>query len=667
VLARLRAWDDGATLDSTVPVLSQSPSIRRPRRFRCGLAGLAALTSLALASGPAQAQNPLNPPSHAGFPYTIPGAGTVLTSQPVIADLGLTPGFAQIIFGTMSGLLYVLQHNPNGTWSPAPGWPRQLPSHISSSPAIGDLDGDGIPEIVVGYGSTYFHNLQGGAAAFKRDGTLMWQFLTAANLGWTHAPVVGTPAIGDVDGDGKAEVAFGSFDQQIYLLDGATGQTKPGWPVNAWDTVYSSATLYDIDGDGLPDIIIGTDATAQGPPANTPNGGCLRVLRYDGTYVTGFPKCIDQVIASSPVVADIDGDGRPEIIFGTGTFWGSNGNPGNPAHVVYAWHCDGTPVAGWPVAVDGQVHTTPAIADLNGDGHLEVIVTDDNSGPSGTFHLYVFKGDGTLLWSAQPKDFTGNTLSLSEPVVADVLGDSHLEVLVPTNSEAAVFDHNGNQLTQGGPPYTNQKISFNTPTALWGVAVGDLETDHADGKIEVVAVSGTPWPNPTDVVVNVWNPVASDNPPPWGMFRRSSDRNGIFPGAGSCSGACTVSSGPTHFFTLSPCRVVDTRQANGAYGGPPLANGVQRNFVMPNQCGIPSGAAAISANVTVVSGTGDGFITIGPGCIVPTVSTIDWRAGQTRANNAILALDAAGRISVSPSVAGTGTVQFVLDVNGYFH
>jgi FG-GAP-like repeat len=628
---------------------------------------------LAPAARPAQAQQPLNPPSHAGFPYTIPGAGTVLISQPVIADLGLTPGFAQIVFGTKSGLLYVLQHNAGGTWSPAPGWPKSVGAHIASSPAVADLDADGIPEIVVGYGSNYDPTHQGGASAFRRDGTLMWSVATApfsdGTNSWTHAPVYGTPAIGDVDGDGKLEVVFGSFDHHVYLVDAATGTAKPGWPVDVLDTVYSSPALYDVDGDGLPDIIIGTDDYQV-------NGGALRVLRYDGTSVAGFPRFIDQTINSTPVVADLDGDGKPEIIVGTGAFYAPPTY--HPTHQVYAWHCDGTPLAGWPVAVDGQVGTTPAVADLNGDGNLEVVVTDDNTGPSNTFHVYAFQANGTLLWKTQPKDFNGSTLSLGEPVIADVLGDNHLEVLAPTNSEVVVLDHLGNQLTQGGPPYTNQKISFNTPTSLYNVVVGDLETDHADGKIEVVAISGTPFPTPTDVSVNVWNPpmsqggsTYSDNAPPWGMFRHGIDRLGISPGAGSCNGGCSIKSTASHYFTVPPCRIVDTRCSspmagcggvpNGVYGSPVLAGAVERSFVLAGQCGIPAGAKAVSANVTITGGSGAGFVTVGPGCI-PQASTLNWASGQTRANNAVLSLDVGGAVTVKANTS----VQLILDVNGFF-
>jgi hypothetical protein len=619
-----------------------------------------ALGGLGPASRTAQAQQPILPPNHAGFPYTIPGAGTVQVSQPVIADLGLTPGFAQIIFGTKSGLLYVVQHNPDGTWSShQPNWPQQVSAHIASSPAIADLDGDGIPEIVVGYGSNYDPSHQGGVTAFRRDGTTMWSVATApfndGTNNWTHAPVFGTPAIGDIDGDGKLEVVFASFDHHVYVVDAATGVAKPGWPVDVGDTVYSSPALYDIDGDGLPDIIIGTDDYLV-------NGGCLRVLRYDGTSVAGFPQCINQTFNSTPVVADIDGDGKPEIIIGTGAFYPSG------THQVYAWHCDGSPVTGWPVPVDGQVATTPAVADLFGDGHLEVVVTDDNTGPSGTFHVYAFKGDGTLLWKTQPKDFNGSTLSLGEPIIADVLGDSHLEILAATNSEMVVLDNNGNQLTQGGPPYTNQKISFNTPTALSGAAVGDLETDHADGKIEVVAVSGKPFPSPTDVVVNVWNPVNSDNAPPWGMYRHSIDRLGLSPGAGTCNGGCTLRSAAANYFTVPPCRIVDTRAANGVYGSPALTSAVHRTFVLAGQCGIPTGAKAVAANVTVTSGSGTGFVATGPGCISSSpVSTINWTLGQTRANNTLLSLDVGGSVTVDAQVSpGNGTVQFIIDVNGFF-
>src|SRR5260370_587892 len=156
----------------------RSSSSGRGSGPRGWLAGLAVLTLCGWGgAAPAAAQN--LPPSHANFPFTLSNAGNVVVSHPLLADLGLTPGFKQIIFGTRQGLLYVLQHQPDGSWAPAPGWPVNLGSHIASSPAVGDLDGDGIPEIVVGYGSTFdAATPEGGAKSFRRDGTLMWTVWT---------------------------------------------------------------------------------------------------------------------------------------------------------------------------------------------------------------------------------------------------------------------------------------------------------------------------------------------------------------------------------------------------------------------------------------------------------------------------------------------------------
>ena len=128
-----------------------------------------------------------------------------------------------------------------------------------------------------------------------------------------------------------------------------------------------------------------------------------------------------------------------------------------------------------------------------------------------------------------PRDFFGTqpALSAGEPMVADVLDDAALEILVPTNGEVAVFSAAGVQLTEDGPPYTNQKISFNTQASLGNVAVSDLETDGAGSKVEVIAVSARPFPSFVDTEIHVWNPVGRTSTPPWGFFRHDQRRRGI--------------------------------------------------------------------------------------------------------------------------------------------
>ena len=120
------------------------------------------------------------------------------------------------------------------------------------------------------------------------------------------------------------------------------------------------------------------------------------------------------------------------------------------------------------------------------------------------------------------------------------------------------------------------------------------------------------------------------------------------------------------FFTISPCRVVDTRNPVGPYGGPALAANADRNFVLAGQCGIPSSATAVAYNFTVTQGTALGDLRVVPaGVGLPLVSVMNWRAGQTRANNAIVSLPPSGDIVAHPDQA-SGTVHCIIDVYGYF-
>jgi hypothetical protein len=120
------------------------------------------------------------------------------------------------------------------------------------------------------------------------------------------------------------------------------------------------------------------------------------------------------------------------------------------------------------------------------------------------------------------------------------------------------------------------------------------------------------------------------------------------------------------FFTLMPCRAVDTRNPAGPQGGPALVAGVQRTFPLAGQCGIPTTAAAVSVNLTVTEASAAGNLRLYPaGIPVPLVSTINYSAAQTRANNAIVPLNDLGEMAVGCSQA-FGTVHFILDVNGYF-
>jgi hypothetical protein len=121
---------------------------------------------------------------------------------------------------------------------------------------------------------------------------------------------------------------------------------------------------------------------------------------------------------------------------------------------------------------------------------------------------------------------------------------------------------------------------------------------------------------------------------------------------------------PLDFYTIVPCRLHDSRQGPG-----PLLSGVARIIQVAGTCGIPAGARALAANVTVISPTSSGHAVLYPGNYPqPATSTVNFTAGITRSNHAILSLatDGAGTLAALASVAGSGSTHVAIDVSGYF-
>jgi hypothetical protein len=133
-------------------------------------------------------------------------------------------------------------------------------------------------------------------------------------------------------------------------------------------------------------------------------------------------------------------------------------------------------------------------------------------------------------------------------------------------------------------------------------------------------------------------------------------------------GYCSIGlSQNTRFYTLPPCRMVDTRLPTGPTGGPILQPGQNRTFALAGVCGVPATAKTLSVNVTVTQPASAGFLAVSAADQQPGgTSTINFTAGQTVANNAMLRLSGEGSGSIDVLAGTSGTVQFILDVNGYF-
>jgi hypothetical protein len=124
------------------------------------------------------------------------------------------------------------------------------------------------------------------------------------------------------------------------------------------------------------------------------------------------------------------------------------------------------------------------------------------------------------------------------------------------------------------------------------------------------------------------------------------------------------------FHTLEPCRLLDTRldrTVTGVQGGLALARGRPRLLTARSYCGLPATAQALALNVTVTNATAAGHVSLAtaPWAAAAT-STLNFRAGQTRANSTVVAVDALGNLAATAILEAPGTLDLVVDVSGYF-
>ncbi len=503
----------------------------------------------------------INPPSVAGFPAALGNGGVYSEASLTLADAN-GDGQLEIFVGkpdesnpNCRGRLYAV--NAVGTVL----WNIQTRAPIHSTPAVADIDNDGVPEVVVGLGSVQSENCANGGvlAVNAQTGAQKWIFdtqdwLNHAPNGFTD-PVFSSPTIADLDHDGDQEIVFGAWDQCIYMLNGAG---IPLWPeLNAIsgqhhcgmhgfyneDVIWSSPAVADLNGDGILEIITGADITA-GNRYGDPSGGYLYVLDINGAQLAR--RWFDQRLYSSPAVGDIDADGKLEIVIGTGTHLANKG------YYTTAWNfVPGAPVTSalaqkyyW--ATSGRVFTSPALADLNKNGGLDVVIISnvgdgaETGGQDLGSKVFAWDGKtGAKLFETMVCDWLGNAfITHSSPVVADITGDGNFEILFSHAWEIAVLNRNGTYYTDYSSVGPNKpacartvapttQLTFYAANSVYGTpAVGDL---NGDGGLEVVASGGQNYagPNPDGGAIYAWKP-ASTGALAWPMFRRDARHTGRY-------------------------------------------------------------------------------------------------------------------------------------------
>ena len=413
-------------------------------------------------------------------------------------------GQQEILAGNMNGIMYCFTATAQIKWA------FNCHAAIRGGAACYDVDGDGKKEV-------FFGDMNGVVWGLGCNGVVLSQW------GWPKATpntdgfvgVYGTPAIGDINGDGAPEIVTGCYGHYIYAWC-FNGTLLPGFPFDTKDTIWSSPALADIDRDGLKEIIIGGDSTG-GNGWTYPAGGLLWVLNGDGSVQPGFPQCTPEVLWSSPAVADINNDGWLEIVIGTGHYYTATGHLSTQGFVVYAFGCHGNRCAGFPVPVPGCTMSSPAIGDVDGDGIKEIAIACYPVAGRGADRIMLIKGNsGAKMWEIPA--FGGP--NRASPALADVNSDGKPEFVMGSGQAIGAWDIWGNCVW-------NQVLDNFVITSP---CVGDF--DH-DGRVEVAVATGAESGGGSFYVFDCGSKrmtAAGDaGIMPWAQFRQNPEHTGTIP------------------------------------------------------------------------------------------------------------------------------------------
>ncbi len=372
-----------------------------------------------------------NPPLLTGWPaYIGPGGYSVHSnrcfydkSSPAVGDID-GDGNNEIIIASNDNRIYA--YNKDGSY--VKGWPIDIGYRLENSPAVCDLNNDGKDEIIVGGGildSVTLYIFNGDGSSFKPG---IWPKTDCSY------PLT-SPIIEDIDNDGHYEIGIGCSNNKVYFwkLDGAI---LPGWPVSVNSPVCIAAA--DLNGNSQAKIVI------------SGSGGTINIFNEDGTIMNGWPQTPGGSILSGAALADIDADGKTEIIVGTSL------------KKIFAFHPDGTLEQGWPITVAERISCTPAIGDMDGDGNLEIAVTTRAN------QVYVFKSSGQMSFDNDLGHLVNNYYV--SPILVDVNNDGKKDLIVNTvEGYLYAFDYEGKKVT--GFPIFYGDGSYSSP------AVSDINNN----------------------------------------------------------------------------------------------------------------------------------------------------------------------------------------------
>jgi outer membrane protein assembly factor BamB len=354
--------------------------------------------------------------------YTIGGG---VDSSPAVGDVD-GDGDMEIVVVSWDKTIYCLSTTGGIEWQ------HSLPTldPINGAPIIADINRDGKQEVIVAY-------LDSCVYCYGSDGRLLWNYTVDGIFGPIPAGYEAyQPIIADIDGDTRLEIVIGSTNNNTYCLNDNGGLK---WRYTTGGIISAAPVVSDVNQDGKLEVLVWSW------------DGYLYVLNANGGLLSRL-SCPTSV--ANFEVTDVDGDGKLEII-----------SEQNDLDVCSSNLADG--MVEWRYSTGGGV-TSPVVKDVDSDGQYEVVFGSLDK------TAYCLSRSGSLKWSYH----TGVDLN-SAPVVTDIDNDGQKEVIFGSDSNT-VFVFRG---VDGVLKY-----SFNLPASGFMASPVIADLDH-DGRNEVIIAS----------------------------------------------------------------------------------------------------------------------------------------------------------------------------------
>ncbi len=394
-----------------------------------------------------------------------------------------------------AGVLSVLLGNGDGTFQAAMTYASGGIYGISV--AVKDVNGDGKPDLLVvnqdacGYASCL--NGSVGVLLGNGDGT----FRAAPIYGSGGSPTFSL-AVGDVNGDGKPDLVMavrcsgigGCADSAVgVLLGNGDGTFKTAIPYGSGGYDARSAVAADVNGDGKLDLVVANECTNDNEPVPNCNSVVGVLLgNGDGTFQPAASYGTGGYYADSVAVEDVNGDGKLDIVVANQCADSSctNANVG-----VLLGNGDGTFQTAVTYGSGGYYATSLAVADVNGDGKPDLLVANEcaigsNCGSSGKVGVLLGNGDGTF---QAPVTYSSGGQFPYSLAVGDVNGDGKPDLVVTNLYENSGSTNGSLGVLLGNGDGTFRKGST-TMIPAYGLGAIVFSDFNGDGKLDVASGDG---------------------------------------------------------------------------------------------------------------------------------------------------------------------------------